>query len=79
MSNIPCKAGKGYIHFSHELASGCRICNPEISNREELTSERLRCLKAAANAYHFAKHCGKNIEEAKKVLLEAAENYGDAI
>ncbi len=25
---IPCKAGKGYIHFEQSLADKCVICNP---------------------------------------------------
>lgn len=75
--NIQCKAGQGYIHRSAELASQCRICHPEISQRQQLTADMLRELKAAANAYHFAKHKGEGIAAAKSRLLEAAWSFGD--
>lgn len=77
-NRIPCLAGQGYMHSDAVTASQCRICHPEIRQREQLSADRLRDLKAAANAYHFAKHKGKGVAAAQKRLLNAAWSYGDA-
>lgn len=35
MSSVPCKAGKGYVHFTPQLAEACKICNPGLPPKQK--------------------------------------------
>jgi hypothetical protein len=85
--SIPCKAGKGYVHFTSEQSEKCLICNiasdPILDAmrkqiREKSRAKRLQKLEGAANAWHHAKHTGKGVADAKALLLNAAWDYGDS-